>query len=96
MYIHAEYVNQAASLGLMPELGAVVAGPVGMEPLWQLQGLMEAQGLKLQPTRMVYDRMYALERLATAHARGDAELQALAQSLFDRYQNSGEWLGLLH
>jgi hypothetical protein len=85
-----------APWGLMPELGLPVAGAVEMTQLWQLQDLMQAQGLDLQPTRMVYDRLYALERLARAHAQGDATLQALAQDLFDTYQRCGEWIGLIH
>jgi len=85
-----------APWGLVPEIGLTVAGPTGMDTLWQLQDLMAAQGMSLQATRMVYDRHYALERLACAHARGDATLQALAQEVFDSYQRRGEWIGLVH
>lgn len=85
-----------APWGVMPDLGLSVAGPAGMDALAQLQDLMADAGLDLQATRMLYDRHYALERLATAHARGDARLQALAQDVFDAYQRRGEWIGLVH
>ena len=73
-----------------------VAGTASMDELLTLQDLMAGHGLTLQPTRMLYDRLYALERLSTAHARGDARLQAVAQDLFDAYQRRGEWIGLVH
>ena len=82
--------------GVVPDLGLTVAGTAGMDELLQLQDLMASNGLTLQPTRMLYDRLYALERLSTAHARGDARLQAAAQDLFDAYQRRGEWIGLVH
>lgn len=85
-----------APWGLVPDLGLTVAGTAGMDELLVLQDLMADCGLTLQPTRMLYDRLYALERLSTAHARGDAGLQAVAQDLFDAYQRRGDWIGLVH
>lgn len=85
-----------APWGLVPDLGLTVSAPAGLDQLFQLQDLMAAAGLDLQPTRMVYDRHYALDRLARAHATGDAALQALSQDLFDAYQRRGEWIGLVH
>ncbi len=85
-----------APWGVMPELGLTVGGPADMHELLELETRMAACGLTLQPTRMLYDRHYALDRLMQAHARGDAPLQALAQSLFDAYQRRGEWIGLVH
>ncbi|MBB3280456.1 hypothetical protein SAMN05428960_1146 [Mitsuaria sp. PDC51] len=85
-----------APWGLVPDLGLTVAGTASMDELLTLQDLMADHGLTLQPTRMLYDRLYALERLSTAHARGDARLQAVAQDLFDAYQRRGEWIGLVH
>ena len=84
-----------APWGLVPDLG-LTAGTASMDELLTLQDLMADHGLTLQPTRMLYDRLYALERLSTAHARGDARLQAVAQDLFDAYQRRGEWIGLVH
>jgi hypothetical protein len=85
-----------APWGLVPDLGLTVAGTASMDELFALQDLMAGQGLTLQPTRMLYDRLYALERLNTAYARGNAQLQAAAQELFDAYQRRGEWIGLVH
>lgn len=85
-----------APWGLVPDLGLTVAGTASMDDLLVLQDLMADHGLTLQPTRMLYDRLYALERLTAAHARGDARLQSVAQDLFDAYQRRGEWIGLVH
>lgn len=85
-----------APWGLLPDLGLTIAGPVDGDELQQFTDLMAGHGLSLQPTRMLYDRLYALERLAHAHANGNARLQAVAQDLFDAYQRRGEWIGLIH
>ena len=47
---------------------------------------MRDQALPVQPQRMRYDRLYALQCLCQAHSRGDEHLRALAVELFDRYQ----------
>lgn len=84
------------AFGWVPDLGLTVSGPAAMDDLWQLEALMTEQGLKLQATRMVYDRSYALDRLACAYARGDDMLRDLAQRIFDSFQSRGEWIGLAH
>ncbi|MEJ6001896.1 hypothetical protein [Paucibacter soli] len=85
---------------LLPEqtldIGMTIAGPVDVRDLQVLQELMQGEGLALQPTRMLYDRLYAFERLAAAHASDHAPLQALAMRLFGDYQRAGEWIGLIH
>jgi hypothetical protein len=78
------------------DIGMPIAGPVDVRDLHVLQDLMQGEGLSLQPTRMLYDRLYAFERLAAAHASGQAALQALAMRLFGDYQRAGEWIGLIH
>lgn len=78
------------------DLGMPIAGPVDVRDLQVLQELMQVEGLGLQPTRMLYDRLYAFERLAAAHASGNTPLQALAMRLFGDYQRAGEWIGLIH
>jgi hypothetical protein len=80
----------------LPELGLPITGPVDMGQLQTFQGLMLQAGLRLQPTRMLYDRLYAFERLAEAHASASPALRDLALQLFDRYQRGGEWIGLMH
>ncbi|MGS0755991.1 hypothetical protein ACVBEH_15870 [Roseateles sp. GG27B] len=78
------------------ELGSPIAGPVDLADLQRFQALMAAQGLAVQPTRMMYDRMYAFERLSLGHASSSAALQDLALDLFCAYQQAGEWIGLTH
>lgn len=80
----------------LPGLLMPIAGPVDLRELQALQQLMSAQRLGLQPTRMLYDRLYAFERLAAAHASADESLRELALELFQRYQSAGEWIGLVH
>lgn len=45
-----------------------------------------AAGIVVGPQRMRYDRRYALQCLALAHAVGDDPLRDLALRLFDLYQ----------
>jgi len=78
------------------ELGSPIAGPVEMADLQRFQQLMGQEGLALQPTRMLYDRLYAFERLAQGHASASPALRDLAMRLFQGYQQAGEWIGLIH
>jgi len=80
----------------LPDLGMPIAGPVDFQHLQAFHALMQAQGLRLQPTRMLYDRLYAFERLAEAHASASPALRDMAIDLFERYQSAGEWIGLMH
>lgn len=77
-------------------LGLTIAGAVEMSELLDFQRLMHKDGQTLQPTRMLYDRLYAFERLALAHASASETLRAKALQLFQRYQQAGEWIGLIH
>ena len=89
----------AGDLGVKVEsldLGMPVAGAVPLHELLELQTLLQGEGQGLQPTRMLYDRLYALDRLAVAHASANPKLREQAVRLFDRYQQAGEWIGLIH
>lgn len=92
--------GQAVDPALRPqtsfELGSPIAGPVGGGDLQQLAALMAQEQIALQPTRMMYDRLYACERLALAHASANPALRELAMRLFNDYQQAGEWIGLIH
>jgi hypothetical protein len=46
---------------------------------------MADQGLAVQAARLGYDRLYACECFASAHASSDARLRALALELFDAF-----------
>ncbi|MDT8998441.1 hypothetical protein RQP53_04030 [Paucibacter sp. APW11] len=90
----------ALDAGLLPqqhvEIGLTVSGAVEGGELQRFAELMQLERLPLQPTRMIYDRLYAFERLAAAHASANPDLQAQALQLFDSYQARGEWIGLIH
>lgn len=78
------------------DLGLTVVAPAKPADLQRLQALMAAEGLSLQATRMMYDRLYACERLAQGHASANPQLRELAMQLFNSYQQAGEWIGLVH
>ncbi|MCV2370840.1 hypothetical protein [Roseateles oligotrophus] len=78
------------------EFGSPIVGPVDGGDLLRFQSLMALEGLALQPTRMLYDRLYACERLAQGHASANAALRELAMRMFNSYQQAGEWIGLIH
>ena len=78
------------------EFGSPIVGPVDGGDLQRFQALMGQEGLALQPTRMLYDRLYACERLAQGHASANAALRELAMRMFNCYQQAGEWIGLIH
>lgn len=78
------------------ELDPLLVGPVDGTELQRFQQLMQMEGQVLQPTRMMYDRLYACERLAVGHASSNPVLRDLALKLFNSYQQAGEWIGLAH
>jgi hypothetical protein len=92
--------GQAVDPALRPqagfELGSPIAGPVDSADLHRFQQLMAQEDIALQPTRMLYDRLYAFERLAQGHASANPDLRDLAMHLFNGYQQAGEWIGLMH
>ncbi|MBI3348682.1 MAG: hypothetical protein HY020_15925 [Burkholderiales bacterium] len=93
-------IAQGMHLGDIRALGLTVAGatsgPVSTGDLLRFGQLMNDVGLAINPTRMLYDRRYAHERLAEAHGSQHAGLSELALDLFDAYQAAGEWIGLAH
>lgn len=50
------------------------------------RALMKAQGGHVDMQRMLYDRVYACDRLALAHTCADDALRALSVELFEQYQ----------
>ena len=88
--------GQAQDLPDLLGLGLTLSTGIDMAELQAFSRLMEAQGLPLQPTRMIYDRLYAFDCLALAHDSGNAALQRMARHIFDAYQSRGEWIGLMH
>ena len=78
------------------DLVSPLAGPVAVDDLLTLQAGLQALGQDLSVPRMLYDRLYACERLAYAYAHGDARLRELSLHLYDGYERAGEWIGLTH
>lgn len=71
---------EPAALSSLP-LGAA-GGGAELPALQHFRALMAAQGHTVQVARMCFDRLYAYERIALAHAGNDEELRALALQLF--------------
>lgn len=63
----------------------VPAACIGRDLLAGFASAMHAQGLALAPQRLRYDRLYAFERMAAAHAAGDPGLRAQALRLFELF-----------
>ncbi|MDG0852471.1 hypothetical protein [Roseateles puraquae] len=93
-------IAQGVHLGDIRALGLTVAGatsgPVSTGDLLRFGQLMNDAGLLINPTRMLYDRQYAYERLADGISSGQPALCDLALDLFEAYQAAGEWIGLAH
>jgi len=93
-------IAQGVHLGDIRALGLTVAGatsgPVSSSDLLRFGQLMNDAGLAINPTRMLYDRQYAYERLADGHGSEHPGLRDLSLDLFEAYQAAGEWIGLAH
>ena len=94
--IGGEAVDPALRPQTSTELASPIVGPIDGGDLQLFAGQMARAQIALQPTRMLYDRLYAFDRLAAAHASDNAALRALAMRLFNGYQQAGEWIGLIH
>jgi len=93
-------IAQGVNLDDIRALGLTAAGsasgPVSSRDLLRFGQLMNDAGLAINPTRMLYDRQYAYERLADGHGSGHPGLRDLALDLFEAYQSAGEWIGMAH
>jgi hypothetical protein len=93
-------IAQGVHLGDIRALGLTVAsattGPVSTGDLLRFGQLMNDAGLAINPTRMLYDRQYAYERLADGFGSEHGPLRELSLDLFEAYQGAGEWIGLAH
>jgi hypothetical protein len=65
-----------------------LGGRVRAQTLRAFVRAMAGQGLKVQAARLGYDRLYACECFANAHASHDARLRALALELFDAFEST--------
>ena len=64
-------------------------GEFGLGALLRFKSLMAHEGQEVHLARMCWDRLYAYERFAAAHATGGAPLQALALELFQIWHRRG-------
>lgn len=63
---------------------------VDMGALLRFRSMMALAGEPVQVARMCFDRRYAYERIAAAHAAGPDPLQRLALELFQAYHRRDE------
>ena len=93
-------IAQGVHLGDIRALGLTVAsatgGPVSTGDLLRFGQLMNDAGLAINPTRMLYDRQYAFERLREAFSSDHPGLGDHVLDLFEAYQSAGEWIGMTH
>ncbi len=75
--------NDAAAPVALP-----IGGSVKPASLRAFVRAMAAQGMAVQSARLGYDRLYAFDCLARAHASTDAALRALAVELFAAFEHS--------
>ncbi|TDM09470.1 MAG: hypothetical protein C4K60_09460 [Ideonella sp. MAG2] len=71
-------------------LQAFVADELGMGALLRFRSLMVQQGQTVQVARMCFDKIYAYERIASAHATESEPLRRLALELFQAYHRRDE------
>ena len=78
---HAPARAGVMPLAGLPGLGAT-DGEANLDALQRFHVLMASEGHPVQMARMCFDRLYAYERIALAHASGDPALRRLALQLF--------------
>ncbi|OYT89741.1 MAG: hypothetical protein CFE46_04945 [Burkholderiales bacterium PBB6] len=66
------------------------AADLDMGALLHFRSLMALDGHAVQVARMCYDRLYAYERIATAHGSAHDPLRRLALELFQTYHRRDE------
>lgn len=64
---------------------ALGAEELGIGALLRFKSMMAAQGETVHLARLCYDKLYAYERIAAAHASSDEALRHLALELFQIY-----------
>jgi hypothetical protein len=77
-FLHA--ADAAANVGLP------IGGCVRPATVRAFVRAMQTQGLAVQPARLGYDRLYAFDCFARAHASTDDALRALAVELFAAFE----------
>jgi hypothetical protein len=78
------------AVGSEPTVMLPAAGRVSSATLRAFVRAMAAQGCAVQAARLGYDRLYAFECFARAHACDDAALRALALELFAAFERGAD------
>ncbi len=65
------------------------ADELGVGALLRFKSLMAHEGQTVHLARLCYDKLYAYERIAAAHACSDENLRRLALELFQIYHRRG-------
>lgn len=68
----------------------LVAEDLGMGALLRFKGMMALEGQAVHVARMCFDRLYAYDRIAQAHASASDPLRRLALELFQAYHRRDE------
>jgi len=80
-----EFTAEQLWPGLAAHHGTAGARGLDMAALQHFKQLMAAERWPVQLARMCYDRLYAYERIAQAHASASDELRRVALQLFHTY-----------
>jgi hypothetical protein len=67
------------------------ADELGVGALLRFKSMMATEGQTVHLARLCYDKLYAYERIAAAHATGDENLRRLALELFQIYHRRAAW-----
>ncbi len=65
------------------------ADELGIGALLRFKSMMANEGQTVHLARLCYDKLYAYERIAAAHASSDESLRRLALELFQIYHRRG-------
>lgn len=57
---------------------------------------MQTQGQGVEATRMLFDAPYAHTLLQVGRTSDCGPLAEMAEALYQRYQNAGQWIGLIN
>ena len=87
-------LDTVAGLTDRPVCSPTLADDLGMGALLRFKAMMGAEGQSVHVARMCYDRLYAYERIACAHASARDTLRRLALELFQAYHRRDEVRGL--
>ena len=98
MNLSIDPLSIGASLGAAPPALPCRTAPtmaLDMGELLRFKSMMGAEGQRVHLARMVYDRHYAYERIACAHASANDRLRRVALGLFQICHRRDEARGAL-